>query len=359
MGRYQINRLDRKGTHFTWEERLILHRLMNREKTKIKSPQKLALIFGKSKRTIQREIKRGWTTLQASDLSYFKTYSPDLAQLKTDENLKAKGPDLKLGRDFSLVQDISHRIKEDHFSPDAIIMHYNKTDWPSETRICTRTLYRYIAEGLIPGVTSVDLLHKGKRSTLSKKVPRRHARAASARKSITLRPEQVNLRLEEGHWEMDCVVSGKGKGNEALLTLTERSKRYQIIRKIKDQSAASVTGELDKLERLYGSKCFRNIFKTITCDNGSEFMNTAGMENSCLTKKLRTDIFYAHPYCASERGSNENANGIIRRFIPKGTAIKDISKVRIKEIQDWMNNYPRRLLGGLSSKEAFHTAMAV
>lgn len=355
MRHIKSNSLEEKGTHFTWEERLILQRLLY--KTKIKSTREQAELLGKSRRTIQREIKRGWETFTASDLTHYQAYSPDISQRKCDENMAVKGPDLKLGNDFRLVNKISEKIKKDKFSPDAVIMHYEKNGWPTQTRISTRTLYRYIEEGLIPDISSKDLLYEGKRQKKGKKQPKRHARAASARKSITLRPNIVESREEFGHWELDCVVSGKNQGKDALLTLTERKTRDEIIRKIKDQTAASVITEMDKLERYYGSLQFRTLFKTITCDNGSEFMDTEGLEKSCLTKKKRTDIYYAHPYCASERGSNENANGIIQRFIPKGSAIGSYNKKRIQEIQDWMNNYPRRILGGMTPKEALNAVM--
>jgi IS30 family transposase len=357
MGQYQSNRIEKKGTHFTWEERLIWQRLLY--KSKIKSPQKLGDILGKSNRTIRREIKRGWETFTASDLTLYQAYSPDVSQRKADENLSAKGPDLKLGNDYILVESIAHIIKIERYSPDAVIMNNEKNGWPSETIISVRTLYRYIDEGLIPNVSSDDLLHRGMRVKKSPGRPRRHSRAASAQKSITMRPLEVESRDELGHWELDCAVSGKGKGKEALMTLTERKTRQEIIRKIKDQSSSSIVAEMDKLERYYGSLRFRNLFKTITCDNGSEFMDLQGMERSILTKRKRTDIYYAHPYCASERGSNENANGIIRRFIPKGSAIGHYSKERIREIHEWMNLYPRKILGGMSANEAFHTAMGV
>lgn len=351
MGQEQIIREEKKGTHIKWEDRLMLHKLINHKK--ITSPKKLSEIVGKSVRTLQREILRGWETFIASDLSNYETYSPDVAQRKAEENLKAKGPDLKLGSDFALVEDIARLIKKQHYSPDAVIMHYEKDGWPTETRISVRTLYRYIAEGLIPEVSEEDLLHKGKRSKPRQKGPKRHSRAVSAQKSITNRPDEVENREVQGHWEMDCVVSGKGKGTEALLTLTERSKRYELIRKIPAQTSASVVNEIDKLERTLGSRRFRELFKSITCDNGPEFMDAVGMERSCLTKRNRTTVYYAHPYSACERGSNENANGIIRRFIPKGAAIGEITNKKIKQIQDWMNNYPRRILDGLSAKEAF------
>lgn len=351
MRQIKINTFEKKGTHFRWEERLFLQFL--REKRKITSPVKLANLLGKSKRTIQREIKRGWVEHTDTFLKKFWTYSPDFSQKKAEENYSAKGPNLKIGNDYVLVNDISNLVLKKHYSPDAVIMYYEKNGWPTETRISTKTLYRYIAEELITDVSFENLLQRGKRGKGPSNKIKRHQRQASAKRSISLRPGHIDSRKEFGHWEMDCVVSGKEKGSEALLVLTERKTRYEIIYKIPDQTSASVVSKLDKLERYYGSRNFRNRFKTITCDNGSEFMDAVGIERSVITKKSRTTLYYAHPYCSSERGSNENANSIIRRFIPKGSAIRDISVMKIKDIQNWMNSYPRRILGGQSSGELY------
>ena len=103
------------------------------------------------------------------------------------------------------------------------------------------------------------------------------------------------------------------------------------------------------MERALGSRRFREIFKSITCDNGSEFMDSDNMERSCLVAVKKTTLHYAHPFSSWERGSNEN--GILRRFIPKGCDIGCYSKNEIREIQDWMNNSPRRILGGKSANE--------
>ena len=103
---------------------------------------------------------------------------------------------------------------------------------------------------------------------------------------------------------------------------------------------------LDILELELGSGDFRRLFRSITFDNGPEFQDIDGIEESSVSRKRRTTIFFAHSYCASERGSNERHNGIIRRFIPKGSAIGTYSKAEIREIQDWINNYPRKILKG-------------
>ena len=148
---------------------------------------------------------------------------------------------------------------------------------------------------------------------------------------------------------MDTVVGGKGTSPACLLVLTERMSRDEVIRKIPDRSQKAVTRALNKLEREDG-----NIFEfmiSLTCDNGSEFLDPEAIERSVLSEEKRCEIFFAHPYTASERGSNENANRIVRRFIPKGADISRYSNAQIKKIEDWMNTLPRRILEGLSAEE--------
>ena len=103
-----------------------------------------------------------------------------------------------------------------------------------------------------------------------------------------------------------------------------------------------MTSVLDKLEKKYRGR-FPMIFKSITVDNGSEFLDGERLERPILSpSSKRTSIYYAHPYCAWERGSNENQNKLIRRFVPKGTNIGKLSHKDVKRIQYWMNHYPRR-----------------
>ncbi|MEG1103683.1 MAG: IS30 family transposase, partial [Oscillospiraceae bacterium] len=104
-------------------------------------------------------------------------------------------------------------------------------------------------------------------------------------------------------------------------------------------TAAEVVKAVDGLHRKYGRK-FEQIFKTITVDNGGEFSSCEELERGGRTK-----IFYCHPFSSWERGSNERANRIIRRFIPKGVNIGNYSKRDVQQIQDWINNYPRKILG--------------
>lgn len=108
---------------------------------------------------------------------------------------------------------------------------------------------------------------------------------------------------------------------------------------------------VDQLERKYKSR-FYTMFRSITVDNGCEFLNQEALETSCLgIGKKRTICYYAHPYSAWERGSNEVANKLIRRFVSKGTNIGSLTKTAIRRIEHWMNNYPRRMFGYRSANE--------
>ena len=130
----------------------------------------------------------------------------------------------------------------------------------------------------------------------------------------------------------------------------------ELIFNSPDKTAASTVTMLNRLERQFGSVNFRKIFKSFTCDNCTEFSNTIGMEFS-PSGKQRTTVYYCHPYCSSERGSNENQNGFIRRFIPKGTPISRYTPGEIREIQDFINYYPRGIFNYKNAATLFEAEL--
>ena len=142
-----------------------------------------------------------------------------------------------------------------------------------------------------------------------------------------------------------------------MLTLTERKTRKEIIRKLKNKSQKSVVRAINGIERQMGTEAFRIVFKSITADNGSEFLDHEALEQSVFSG-TRTHIYYAHPYSSWERGSNENANRIIRRFIPKGSDISKFTRKQIQAIEDWINNYPRKILDFETAEERFIQELA-
>ena len=126
---------------------------------------------------------------------------------------------------------------------------------------------------------------------------------------------------------------------------------------VPDQGAASVVASLDMLEEKWG-KLFSTVFKSITVDNGVEFSDTVGLERSCLRAEKRTALYYCHAYSSWERGTNENINKLIRRHIPKGVDFDDRTADDIVYIENWINNYPRRLFKFKTSKELFEAELA-
>lgn len=313
-------------------------------------PEEIAKLVGKCVRTIYYELKRGKCKQLTSDLEEKEVYLADVSQRKYDENKLNKGASLKIGNDIKLCQFIEHKIKEEKYSPYAALQFIKNNHMNFKTDICTQTLYNYIDKGIILNVENKDLPVKSKRKEKNETsvVSLNNLKGTS----IEQRAKEINLRQEYGNWEMDTVIgSYKKHGKECLLVLSERMTREELIFKIPNKKSESVVKALNSLERKLGSKVFRETFKTITCDNGVEFLDFQGIEKSIHTKIPRTKVYYCHPYSSWERGTNENINKMIRRFIPKGAIMEDYSKDEILKIQQWINNYPRKIFGGLSTNE--------
>lgn len=336
----------RRNKHLTERERYTIEVLLREKLT----PFEIAKRLGRHPRTIEREIAKGRVALKNSDWTYRYEYCADHGQSVYNKNGANKGPGLKIGNDHKLVRHIEARIVKEKYSPDAVIGEIKKNGLEFATRICTKTLYNYIDQGVFLNVSNANLPVKRNGKTRSYKTVRVALHNLKGT-SIEERPAEVNDRCKCGHWEMDCVVGPrKGKG-AALLVLTERTSREEIIRKMPDKKQESVKAVLDQLEKKHGKR-FSDKFKTITVDNGSEFLDFAALERSVLNPDTnRVKVYYAHPYSSWERGSNENANKLIRRFIPKGTEISGFTKTQIRAIERWINNYPRRLFDYRSAKE--------
>lgn len=228
------------------------------------------------------------------------------------------------------------------YSPEAAILKLRTGN------ICTKTIYNYVHAGYLPGVDENKLPYCVKKRKQKKKTGKR--KYTEGHKSIEERPKEILDRKIYGHWEMDTVYSSHDD-KSCLLVLTERKCREEIVIQVPDRTCNSILKGLNRLERKVGAPAFRGKFKTITCDNGMEFFDSAAIEKSCLNKGNRTTLYYCHPYCSGERGSNENQNKLIRRWIPKGDDIGLYTPEEIKMIQNWINDYPRKMFGGLSTNE--------
>jgi len=291
--------------------------------------------------TIYREIKRGQVKRISSELIEYNIYRANTAQIDYETKVTHRAHALKIEKYEELALYIQNKICNEKYSPDAVIGGLNRT---GQGLICTKTLYNYIDRGVFEGVTNYTLWEIRKRRKRRHKRLTRISLRNKGSRSIEERPETVNNRLEYGHWEGDSIINKRNGKKDALFTLSERMTKEQIIIKIASATQESILKAMDKLEHNYGSY-FRRKFKTITLDNGGEFLDWEAIEQSKLTSKKRTLVYFAHPYSAWERGTNENQNRIIRRFIPKGADISKLSDKDIKTIENWMNNYPRKILG--------------
>ena len=336
----------RRFKHLTMTDRLKIEAYVKVKKR----VGEIAVLIGVSHSTISRELRRGRYAGIDRYLAPKEKYSPDIAHGKYREHLKAKGAPLKIGNDHSLAEYIEQRIADDMYSPAAVLGEIRVKGLQFTTTICTSTLYSYIDKGIFYRLTNKDLPMRGKRKRTYRRV--RVAARPPKGESIEKRPLEVNDRSAFGNWEIDTVHSA-GQRKESLLVLTERMTRNEIIRRVPDRTAASVVSVMDQLELKYGS-LFPLVFKTLTCDNGSEFSDFYGIERSLDRFTKRTSLYFCHPYSSYERGSNENQNKLIRRHYPKGTSFADLREGDIANVEQWMNRYPRRIFGYRSAEDMFN-----
>lgn len=289
----------------------------------------------RSRSTISREVRRGSVDQMDSHRQIHPTHFADAAQRRHEEvrlNSHAKGLLERCDYFFkTLVKCIKQRPRihsVDSFVHD-FQMRYPRLRCPS-----TPTVYRYIDAGLLP-ITNLDLPVKLRRRI--KRPGLRHARTNKHKlgESIENRPKAVDDRLGVGHWEGDLVKGKRVESEPALMTLTERYSRTEIIVKLPDYHAETCRRALQETIDSYRAR----EFDTITFDNGSEF--------SALARVTGTKIYFAHPYSPWERGSNENANGLLREYFPKGRSFKNVTLDEIQAAQSALNHRPRRSLGWL------------
>ena len=261
----------------------------------------------------------------------------EFAHQKYRNKQKAKEGTLKIGSMQELANYIENLIIIEKYSPFVALEVLKKK---YEIPFGWRTLYNYIYKKIFLKLRKKHLPYNKKyerHEELEKRIKKNGGR------SIEERYKRIETRKELGHWEMDTVV-GKKASKACLFVLTERVSRKEIILKLPEKKLSCVVDGLKQIrERFKKSFCKR--FKSITSDNGSEFMDSKSIEEMGIA------YFYAHSYCSYERGSNENNNRFIRRFIRKGTDIGKCGKAYVKKIEKYINAYPRKQFCGKSADE--------
>lgn len=334
--------MTKKQHYMTERERHKLEALLT---AKIPITQ-IAKQLGFSRQTIYNEMKRGACQcvrrINGYDTDVIE-YSAEKAQQIHRYNQTAKGGTLKIGNDHEYASFLENQILNHRLSPAAALARAKKAGF--KTTISVNTLYRYIDHGIFLHITNKNLWMKSRKKPRGYRPVKRIAHPKLP--SIEDRPERINKRTEYGHWEMDLIIGKKGTST-VLLTLLERKSRQEMIFKLPNRKADTIRAVFDKLERQLPD--FKTRFRSITTDNGSEFLKYEELQTSIHGGK-RFDVYYCHSYAAWEKGSNENHNRMIRRWYPKGTDFTRVTKKEIAELQNWMNSYPRKILNWATPDE--------
>lgn len=164
------------------------------------------------------------------------------------------------------------------------------------------------------------------------------------------RKHRIEGDKEVGHWELDTVVSGIGKSKACFATSAERKTRFYIAVKKPNRKADTME---ETILRTLGALPKRMV-RTLTCDRGSKFSNWSSIE-----RRLGCDMYFADPYCAWQKGSNENSNGLLREFHPKGSNFQHVSEKTLKKNLELLNSRPRKILGFKTPKELFEKELSI
>jgi IS30 family transposase len=315
------------------------------------SNNQIAKALCRHRSSIGRELKRNSVTQRETvqtnsksiDIPLFKEvkrYFWDSAQRQYKERRLRTGAKCKLASCSDFIRYLERKVLgAEKWSLDAT-RGYAERHGLFSVIPSTRTLYHWVDAGLLK-IRNIDLLLKVRRKC--KKKPKERKRILG--RSIDERPDSINQRKEFGHWEGDGIIGGGRKGH--LLTLAERMTGYGIVWDAEDRDAGRVVKLLDLLERQY-DHLFPAVFKSITFDNGPEFSAVEQIEDNG-----RLTAYYAHPYSSYERGTSENWNGIVRRFIPKGMSLTDLDPDTLIRINRYINQLPRKRFGYRTPEELF------
>ncbi len=295
---------------------------------------------GFSLRAIARELKRSPSTISRElkrNSNKNGTYSPSAAEKRYHKRRKNCGRKPILLVDSPLKDYVVSSLSQ-CWSPDEISERMKLCNMPFS--ISYNTIYRSIAKGVLPKQFRTFLRIKCIKNRKHKKNDKRGKIADKI--SITERPIEAENRLEIGHWEGDTIHGKRGTGN--IGTFVDRASGLLIAFKVSNFKDNAFT---DATVKLFSSLP-ANLRKTCTVDNGNEF---AGHKD--ITAKTGMIVYFCNPYSPWERGTNENTNGLLRQYFPKGSSFEDITDERLAKVVDLINNRPRKRLGYKTPLEVF------
>jgi len=289
------------------------------------SKSKIARKLGRHRSSIGREILRN---------TFDGKYRPHKAQSLYSERKKRCGAKKKLVNSILLL-DIQDKL-EAGWTPEQIS---GRAKLTNSFSISFKTVYSSINMGLLLPNTLELLPRKGRKRKNGTKETRG---TIPNKKMIEERPKGANDRSEIGHFESDTII-GSGKQG-AIMTYVCRKSRFLIAELMKDRKANTFNQATIESFKYIPSE----VVKTFTSDNGKEFSKFKELE-----EELGVTCYFANPYHSWERGTNENTNGLIRRYFPKGTDFKTLTKEEVNKVVWAINNRPRKTLGFKTPLEIF------
>lgn len=290
------------------------------------SQKEMASNIGVHPSTIGRELKRN--TGQ-------RGYRPAQAHRKAKQRHTQKPKAIRLGSEQ--ISYIDKHIRKE-WSPEQI----SATMVPRGiARVSHETIYRYIQKDQEQGGTLYTHLRHKRRKYRKRYGSNDHRGQIKNRVSIDERPGIVEQRTRIGDFEIDTVIGKNHK--QALVTIVDRHSKLTLIKKVTHKRAQLVCSAAIEL-----LSPVSQWVHTITADNGKEFA-----EHEKLSEAINADIYFAHPYASWERGTNENTNGLIRQYFPKGTRFEEITDEQIRIVQEKLNRRPRKSLGFKTPYEVF------
>lgn len=290
------------------------------------SQARIARSLGRSPSTISRELARN---------SDAKGYRGSLAVKRNDRRRRSAKKKIKLD---SAMCSMIKTLLMDYLSPEQIS---GRLKLELGVEISHETIYRYIwEEKRKGGVLYKQLRSQGKRYRRrgSKKDRRGQIKNAV---SIDERPSIVDEKSRIGDWEIDTVIGKNHK--QAIVTIVERVSKFSVMKKVEHKTAEAVAAATIDLLRPY-----KEYVLTITADRGKEFAY-----HERVVRELECGYYFAHPYSSWERGLNENTNGLLRQFFPKGSRFEEISERALKRAKGLLNRRPRKALGYATPTEVF------
>jgi IS30 family transposase len=293
------------------------------------SPAAIARILGRHRSTIGREVHRNRAHSDG-------TYRPPLA----DWYARGRRSRSRRNRRFSLAQweRIQALLRED-WSPEQVAGRLQRL---GELAISHETIYRYIWADKRHGGT-LYLHLRGARKRLRKRYGRYDSRGRLAgKRSIVTRPAAAETRRVIGHWEGDTML-GDSQAGPCVLSLVERKTGYLALGPLRRRTSAQVNQRARRLIRRQPHPV-----QTITVDNGTEFHEYAALERTTAAR-----FYFATPHHAWERGTNENTNGLIRQYLPKGQSMTHLTQQDCNRIATKLNQRPRKRLGYQTPEECY------